>query len=268
MVRNDIEPVALDDFVVAAAPFALREADEVVQLAVTAERAVVVAEPGARLLILADCAGAGTAVHIAHDQHGDVFGNGRSDRVFDDLFGLTQAGLVAAESVEVGAYDAHLHPFGFGVGRNQNVGPARRTLVGAGVHAQQYRSRIDDRVFRQNAVAVGAVVLIVGEDEEREHAERLCAFGQLLDRTHASGRGFELVEADDVGVFSLDLFHGLGDFEIDCIGVVVVFERLDVPLHALQLDVLCLCRRSREHHAEQCACSEDIFVDFHNRFCS
>ena len=57
-------------------------------------------------------------------------------------------------------------------------------------------------------------------------------------------------------------------FEIDCIGVVVVFERLDVPLHALQLDVLCLCRRGREHHAEQCACSEDIFVDFHNRFCS
>ena len=111
------------------------------------------------------------------------------------------------------------------------------------------RERVEDRVFREDAVAVESHVLGIGHDEIRVHAQAGRQFGQLL-LAHAAGAGLELVDADDVGVLGLDQVDVLVDDEVDLVGLVRHFERQHVPFHHFQLHGL---RLGRSRCKEQAA---------------
>ena len=141
----------------------------------------------------------------------------------------------------------------------RTITPSGFESVGTRMSAQP----ANDRIPREDAVAVVARILHVGEDEVGEHAQLLGELGQLLDHVHGAGLRLELVEADDVGVLIADFGHETADV-LGHVVVGPVLQRLHVPLHALELHILRLRLGLREKDSRKQGRAQNIFTDFHD----
>nr|DAF45444.1 MAG TPA: hypothetical protein [Siphoviridae sp. ctBLh2] len=255
----------------ASGPCTLRECPDVIDPAITD----VVAYIAQRIQN-----GARTDIEVAHH-------DGRILRIvqteeFDRLAGLTGADLRIAHVVEMRTGNADNLAGRLG-GRNQHVGITDAALVRSVLIqlpsvvplvvavtlvvlvGKELRSGGYDRVFRQDHVAVIALVLRVGHDVERIHLQQGSDLGHLL-LAHAARAGLELVEADDIGILGLDQIDILLDGESRLgSGLVRLFERKDVPYQYFQLHALCARHGRREQRGTQGACANGIFQDFHIR---